>query len=67
MGTHLHRCVPIFFHQTDQNMYPFPSIVIKEESDTILASQFDVKKLGGPIALVAKRWFVEQLNAAAMQ
>ena len=41
--------------------------VIKEESDTILASQFDVKKLGGPIALVAKRWFVEQLNAAAMQ
>ena len=36
--------------------------VIKEEADTLEASGLDPKKLGGPIALVAKRWYIEKLN-----
>jgi hypothetical protein len=36
--------------------------VIKEESDTMAASGIDPKKIGGPIAQTAKRWYVEQLN-----
>jgi len=36
--------------------------VIKEESDTIVASQLDPKKLGGPIALKAKQWYISKLN-----
>jgi hypothetical protein len=38
--------------------------VIKEESDTIAASGFDVKKLGVPIANASRKWYVEKLNAA---
>jgi hypothetical protein len=40
--------------------------VLKEESDTIQASGFDPKKLGSPIALVARRWYAQKLNAAVM-
>jgi RNA ligase len=36
--------------------------VVKEEADTLEASGIDVKKIGGPIAQAAKRWFVERLN-----
>lgn len=36
--------------------------VLKEESDTLEASGIDYKKLGSPIALAAKRWFVNKLN-----
>lgn len=36
--------------------------VMKEEADTIAANGFDHKKLGSPIALAAKRWFIEKLN-----
>lgn len=39
--------------------------IIKEESDTIAANGFDPKKLGGPIAQAAKRWYFEKLNVAA--
>lgn len=38
--------------------------VVKEEADTIETSGLDSKKLGGPIALAAKRWYVEKLNLA---
>lgn len=36
--------------------------VLKEEADTLQASGIDYKKLGGPIALAAKRWFTNKLN-----
>jgi hypothetical protein len=36
--------------------------VLKEEADTLQASGIDHKKLGSPIALAAKRWFVNKLN-----
>lgn len=36
--------------------------VVKEEADTIAASGFDAKKLGGPIANAAKKWYVDRLN-----
>ena len=36
--------------------------VLKEEADTLAASGLDSKKLGGPIAQAAKRWYVEKLN-----
>ena len=36
--------------------------VVKEEMDTIVANQYDPKKLGGPIADVARKWFVNRLN-----
>lgn len=36
--------------------------VLKEEADTLQASGIEYKKLGGPIAQVAKRWFVAKLN-----
>ena len=36
--------------------------VIKEEADTLQANGIEYKKLGGPIALAAKRWFVAKLN-----
>lgn len=39
--------------------------IIKEETDTIVASQIDPKKLGGPIANKARPWFVARLNAVA--
>lgn len=40
--------------------------VLKEESDTIMANGIEPKKLGGPIALVARRWFIDKLNSGVM-
>jgi hypothetical protein len=37
--------------------------VVKEEADTIEASGFDAKKLGGPIANVARKWYINRYNA----
>ena len=37
--------------------------IVKEEMDTIVANQFDVKKLGGPISNAARPWFIQKLNA----
>ncbi len=36
--------------------------VIKEEADTIAAAGFDPKKLGGPIATAARRWYSAKLE-----
>lgn len=36
--------------------------IIKEETDTIVANQLDPKKLGGPIADKARKWFFEKFN-----
>ncbi len=36
--------------------------VVKEEADTIAASGFDQKKLGGPIAAAARGWYISRLN-----
>lgn len=36
--------------------------VLKEEMDTIVASQLDPKKLGGPIANKARPWFTRKVN-----
>jgi len=36
---------------------------MKEEMDIIVENQFEPKKLGGPIATVARRWFIDRLNA----
>ena len=40
--------------------------VLKEESDTIMANGIESKKLGGPIALTARRWFINKLNSEVM-
>lgn len=40
--------------------------VLKEEADTFAATGLKEKNLGGAIAQVAKRWYVEKLNAAVM-
>lgn len=65
-------------HLTNEQMKPFDMTsmgdfirwvhgdIVKEESDTIAASGFDVKKFGGPIAMASKKWFVERLNEQAM-
>lgn len=37
--------------------------VVKEETDTIVANQLDVKKLGGPIANKARKWYIEKYNS----
>ena len=37
--------------------------VMKEETDTIVANQFDPKKLGGPIANKARPWFIARFNS----
>lgn len=37
--------------------------VVKEEADTIVASGFDPKKLGGPIANKARPWFTKRINS----
>lgn len=37
--------------------------VIKEEMDNIIENQFDPKKLGGPIADVARKWYITKFNA----
>jgi hypothetical protein len=36
--------------------------VIKEETDTIVANQLDPKKLGGPIANKARKWYIQRLD-----
>jgi len=36
--------------------------VVKEETDTIVANQLDPKKLGGPIANKARKWYIEKYN-----
>jgi hypothetical protein len=36
--------------------------VLKEEMDTIVASQIDPKKLGGAIANEARPWFIKKFN-----
>ena len=36
---------------------------IKESQDEIVENQIDVKRLGGPIANVARRWYINKLNA----
>jgi hypothetical protein len=36
--------------------------IVKEETDTIVANQLDVKKLGGPISNKARRWYIDRLN-----
>ncbi|MDQ1922404.1 hypothetical protein [Massilia pseudoviolaceinigra] len=38
--------------------------VMKEEADTISANGFDARKLGEPIAAVARRWYCAQLADA---
>lgn len=37
--------------------------IVKEEADTIVASQLDPKKLGGPIANASKKWYISKLNS----
>jgi hypothetical protein len=37
--------------------------IVKEESDTIVASQLDPKKLGGPVANKARPWYIAKFNA----
>lgn len=37
--------------------------VMKEEADTVIANQLDVKKLGGPIANKARKWYIEKFNS----
>jgi len=37
--------------------------IMKEEMDTMIASQIDPKKLGGPIANIARPWFINKLNS----
>lgn len=36
--------------------------VLKEEMDTIVASQIDVKKLGSAVANVARPWYIKKFN-----
>ena len=36
--------------------------ILREEADTIIANQFDVKKLGSPIANKCRIWFANNLN-----
>lgn len=37
--------------------------ILKEETDTIEANGFDVKKLGGPVSNKARPWFIAKLNS----
>lgn len=37
--------------------------VLKEEMDTIVANQIDVKKLGSAVANVARPWYIQRYNA----
>lgn len=39
--------------------------VVKEESDTIAENGLDPKKLGGPVANKARKWYVERMNSGA--
>ena len=40
--------------------------VLKEEADTMVTNGIDTKKLGGLVAPVARKWFIEKLNATVM-
>lgn len=40
--------------------------VLKEEADTLQASGIEYKKLGSPIAQVARRWFVTKLDESLL-
>ena len=40
--------------------------ILKEELDLITAANVEPKKLGGPIAKVARTWYMERLNTEAM-
>lgn len=40
--------------------------IIKEETDTIVASGIDPKKIGSAVANVARPWFVRKINETAM-
>jgi hypothetical protein len=37
--------------------------VVKEESDSIVENQIDVKKLGSAVATVARKWFINEFNS----
>lgn len=37
--------------------------IMKEETDTIVANQFDPKKIGGPIANKARPWYIARFNS----
>jgi hypothetical protein len=39
------------------------SDILKEETDTIVANQLEPKKLGGPIANVARKWYITKFNS----
>lgn len=39
--------------------------IIKEDADTIEASNFDVKELGKPVSDIAKRFYIDAVNKAA--
>ena len=39
--------------------------IIKEDADTIAASDFEVKELGKPISDIAKRFYIDAVNKAA--
>lgn len=36
--------------------------IVKEETDTIVANQIDMKKLGGAVANAARPWFIKKFN-----
>lgn len=36
--------------------------VVKEETDTIVASQIDPKKIGGLVATKARKWYIDKFN-----
>ena len=36
----------------------------KEEMDTIVANQLDMKKLGSAVSNTARKWFIQKFNAS---
>jgi hypothetical protein len=38
---------------------------IKESQDEIVKNQIDVKKLGGAIATVGRRWYINKINCSS--
>jgi hypothetical protein len=39
---------------------------MKEEADTVIANQLDPKKLGGPIANKARKWYMNKFNGTPL-
>lgn len=37
--------------------------IVKEEKDTLIASQIDIKKLGAAVANIARPWFIKRVNS----